>query len=106
MPANDVYTTDNFQTGSTASISTTAVQLLAASAVTVPVRHGVTIRSTTANTVEVQVGKSTVTAGVAAPTTDGFVLAPGEKEFFATKEPWTIYLRTASGTVSVTWKIE
>lgn len=100
------FTTGNFQTGSTASISTTAVQLVTAANVTVPCRQGVTIRSTTANTVEVQVGKSTVTAGVAAATTDGFVLAPGEKEFFATRDPSSIYLRTASGTVSVTWKIE
>lgn len=105
MAANEGYTSDNFQTGSTASISTTAVQLVAAAAVTVPVRQGVLIRSTTANSVEVQVGKSTVTAGVAAATTDGFVLAPGEKEFIPTNNPSSIYLRTASGTVSVTWLI-
>ena len=102
---NEDFTSTTLQTGSTASISTTAVQLVAAAAVTTKPRQGVKVKATAANTVTVYIGISTVTAGVAAPTTDGYPLAAGESEWFPVDNPALLYARTASGTVSVSWMI-
>lgn len=102
---NEDYNSTTLQTGSTASIGTTAVQLVASSAVTKKPRQGVLVKATAANAVAVYIGISTVTASVAAPTTDGYPLAAGEEVFIFCDDPGTIYGRTASSTASVSWLI-
>lgn len=71
-------TEGTFVHGSLASIGASALQL---SADTTPLKRGVVVKaapSTVNGSGIVYVGKSTVTAGFAAPTTDGFPLAAGE----------------------------
>lgn len=64
---------------SKASIGGTAVQL---SATSTAVQYGVLVRAADANTAPIYIGyASTVTAGVAAPTTDGLPIAAGQAYF-------------------------
>lgn len=104
MASNEDYTSTTFQTGSKASIGTTAAQLVGT--VTLKPRQGVYVRATPTNTVPVYIGKSTVTAGVAAPTTDGFPLYPTDPwVFFPCDNPAVLYGVTASSTGSVSFVI-
>lgn len=88
--------------GSKGSIGATALQLTATS---VLLERGVTIKADAGNsTAFVYVGKSSaVTAGIAAPTTDGVKLAAGEEMFVECSDPSTIYVIGSTTSLACCW---
>ena len=95
-------TAGTFYHGSLASIGATALQLT--STVT-PLKRGIVVKASpgNANGTIVYVGKSTVTAGVAAPTTDGFPLSPGDSVSFETDDASKVYCIGSTTGLSVGW---
>lgn len=96
---NEDYTSTTLQTGSKASIGTTAAALVAT--VVAKPRQGILVKALATNAVTVYIGPSTVTSGVAAAATDGYPLAAGEEVFIFTDNPAAVYGITASSTATV-----
>lgn len=90
-------------TGSLAAIGATALRLAAIDATRRPLLRGVTVKAVGANTGKVYVGLSTVTAGIAAPTTDGFELSAGDSVTLEIDDPSKIYVISTSTGQAVTW---
>lgn len=99
MAADEDFTSTTLQTGSKASIGTTAAAICGT--ITKKPRQGVLIKALATNAVTVYIGISTVTAGVAAATTDGYPLAANEEVFIFCDNPGVIYGITASSTATV-----
>jgi len=92
-PAAEISSTDFFH--GSFSVGGTKAALTALPAFC---RRGVTVKAASGNTGTVYVGKSTVTAGVAAATTDGFALNANEEVFIEASDPTQIYvIGSASG---------
>ena len=67
-------------------------------------QRGVTIKADAGNgSAFVYVGKSTVTAGIAAAATDGFKLAAGQEVFIECSDPTSIYVIGSAGSLAVSW---
>lgn len=99
---NEDFTTDTLQSGSLATVGTTAAALM--STVAKKPRQGMYVRWISG--VTVYIGPSTVTAGVAAPTTDGFSLGSGDPWLFIPCDnPLSVYFRTASSTATLCFLI-
>jgi len=99
VAADEDYTSTTLQSGSKASIGTTAAAICGT--IVKKPRQGVLIKALSTNTVVVYIGPSTVTAGVAAASTDGYPLAAGEEVFIFCDNPLTLYGVTGSSTATV-----
>jgi hypothetical protein len=94
-------TSGKFYHGSKGSIGGTALQLT--STVT-PLLRGITVKADAANsTAFVYVGNSNVTAGIAAPTTDGFKLAAGESVSFEIDDVSKVWVIGSTTGLAVSW---
>lgn len=91
-----------FLTGSKTGIGTSSVPI---TTVETNARRGVQIVANSANTVNVFIGPSTVTAGTSAATTDGYPLAAGESIVVPVIEPSKIYAVTASSTATISFML-
>ena len=87
--------------GSLGSIGATALQL---TSVTRKLAQGVTIKADAGNAANfVFVGLVGVTAGISAPTTDGYKLAAGQEIEIAIDDPAKIYVIGSTTSLAVSW---
>lgn len=96
-----IVTSGTIVHGSLGSIGATALQLTTNST---SLRRGVTIKAAATNTTnKVYVGLSTVTAGVAAPTTDGFELVGGDSVSIEIDNASRLYIIGSTTGLAVSW---
>ena len=88
--------------GTKGAIGATALQLTAVSR---KLNRGVVVKAAIDNTAgsKVYVGLLGVTAGVAAPTTDGFELAPGDAVAIPIDDPSKLYVIGSTTGLAVSW---
>ncbi len=89
-----------FVHGSKGSIGATALALTAVSS---RLNRGVSVKADAGNSGFVFVGGSAVTAGISAPTTDGYKLAGGEECFIEIDDPSRIFVIGSTTGQAVSW---
>jgi len=96
-----IITVGAIATGSLASIGATALQLTSVSR---KLLRGVKVKADSANSTNfVYVGLSGVTAGIAAPTTDGYKLAVNAEVEIPIDDPSKLYVIGSTTNLAVSW---
>lgn len=87
--------------GSKGAIGATALQL---TTTTPHLQRGITVKADAGNSTNfIYVGKIGVTAGIAAPTTDGVKLAAGQEMFVECEDPSTVYVIGSTTDLACCW---
>ena len=99
-----VNSVGTIKTGSLGSIGATALQLTSTS---FAAKKGVWVKGDAGNSTNfVFVGLLGVTAGISAPTTDGYKLAVNAEHFFQIDDPSKLYVIGSTTGLAVNWHAE